>query len=307
MSTIAEAKNLSRFYGVVLGLNNVNFTIQDGITGVVGPNGAGKTTLFRLLTGQIRPSSGSLEVFGQSPWNNPAIQARLAYCPESEEVPRGVDPVQWLIALGMISGLSAAEAKQRALQLLDRVRLSRAAWSKRITAHSKGMKQRVKLAQCLMHNPDLVILDEPMNGLDPMGREDFTAVLRELARNGVNVLISSHLLHDLEALCNRFILFRWGRIPRADNEAASPEARKRWPEATTFRCDAPGKLARHLFELDLVRAFEIGEDGILNVRWHDSERFYSQFHSVLLGSGVSIQEVRSTTSVLERAIHSPSA
>jgi ABC-2 type transport system ATP-binding protein len=308
MSTIIEARHLSRFYGMILGLNNVTFSIRSGITGIVGPNGAGKTTLFRLLTGQIQPSSGSIRVFGETPWNNPSVQSRIAYCPESEEVPSGVRPMDWLIGLGMISGFSAREARHRAHQCLQEVQLSPSAWSKRLTSHSKGMKQRVKLAQCLLHSPDLIILDEPMNGLDPMGREEFSRVLRELARAGRSILISSHLLHDLEALCSEFIVFRWGRIPRQENEATSPEARKAWPEATTIRCSDPKRLARYLFDQGLLKGMEIVETtGTLNVRWQNPDAFYSRFHSVLLDSGVSIFEVRSTESLLEKAIHSSPA
>ena len=307
--TIIEAQGLSRFYGMVLGLNNVTFSIRSGITGIVGPNGAGKTTLFRLLTGQIQPSSGTIRVFGESPWNNPAVQARLAYCPESEEVPRGLRPLDWLVGLGMISGYSARDADTRARQCLQQVRLDPAAWGKVLTAHSKGMRQRVKLAQCLLHCPDLIILDEPMNGLDPMGREEFSRVLRELAQSGCSVLISSHLLHDLEALCSEFIVFRWGRIPRQDaHDAAALEGRKSWPTSTTFRCGDPEKLARFFIERRLLRGFEFGtEPGTLVARWRDPDAFYGDFHAILLESEVPIYELRSTASVLEKAIHASPA
>ncbi|MBI5766658.1 MAG: ABC transporter ATP-binding protein [Verrucomicrobia bacterium] len=309
MTPIAQAENLSRFYGMILGLNNVSFTLRPGITGIVGPNGAGKTTLFRLLLGQIRPSSGELTVFGERPWNNPAVQARLAYCPESEVMPAGLRPLEWLTGLGQISGLSAAEADTRARAALDRVKLLPEHWKKRVTAYSKGMKQRVKLAQCLLHGPQLVILDEPMNGLDPMGREDIANILRDLAHDGVSVLISSHILHDLEALCAEFILLRWGRIPRSLNETASPDARARWPEATTFRCESPEKLARFLFDRDLLRGCDIvAETGSLHARWRDPEKFFHQYHQLLLESGVRIFEVQDTESFLEKAIdHSASS
>jgi len=303
---IIQAESLSRFYGMILGLNNVTFTIRPGITGIVGPNGAGKTTLFRLLTGQIRPSSGTLTVFGEEPWNNLGVQARLAYCPENEAVPEGLRPVEWLVGLGMVSGLSATEAKTRARTVLERVKLPEVHWKKRVTAYSKGMRQRVKLAQCLMHEPALVILDEPMNGLDPMGREDFSNVLRDLAHDGTSVLISSHILHDLEALCAEFLLLRWGRIPKSLNEAASPDARARWPEATTFRCESPEKLARYFFDLHLVRGCDIdAENNALHVRWREADRFYGNFHDVLLKSGVRIYEVTGTASFLEKAIEPP--
>lgn len=303
---IVVGENLSRFYGMVLGLNNVSFTVQRGITGVVGPNGAGKTTLFRLLLGQIRPSSGTLRAFGQDPWNNPVVQARLAYCPEVETVPAGIGAFDWLVGLGMISGLSTGEAKSRARLQLDRVKLASPHWKKRLTSLSKGMRQRVKLAQCLLHEPELVILDEPMNGLDPMGREEMAGVLRDLAREGRSVVISSHILHDLEALCAEFLLLRWGRIPRSLNDAASPEARQRWPEATSFRCDSPDALARFFFGRGLLRGCDIdAEGGLLHVRWREPQLFYGdgRFHALLLESGVRIHEVQATASLLEQAIH----
>ena len=303
MNAVIQAENLSRFYGMILGLNNVSFAIRPGITGIVGPNGAGKTTLFRIVLGQIQPSAGTLTVFGERPWNNPAVQARLAYCPESETMPAGLRPLEWLTGLGMISGLSAHDADTRARTALERVKLGAEHWRKRVTAYSKGMKQRVKLAQCLLHEPQLVILDEPMNGLDPMGREDIANILRALAHDGVSVLISSHILHDLEALCADFILLRWGRIPRSLNEAASADARTRWPEATTFRCEAPEKLAHFLFERGLLRGCDvIAESGTLHARWREPEKFFRAYHQLLLESGVRIFEVQDSASFLEKAI-----
>ena len=303
MNAIVHAENLSRFYGMILGLNNVSFMIRPGITGIVGPNGAGKTTLFRLLLGQIRPSSGELAVFGERPWNNPAVQARLAYCPESEVMPAGLRPLDWLTGLGMVSGLSAHDAGARARAALERVKLAPEHWKKCVTAYSKGMKQRVKLAQCLLHEPQLVILDEPMNGLDPMGREDVANILRQFARDGVSVLISSHILHDLEALCAEFILLRWGRIPPSLNESTSSDARARWPEATTFRCEAPDQLARFLFDRGLLGGCDIvAETGTLHARWREPEKFFGAYHQLLLESGVRIFEVQDTASFLEKAI-----
>lgn len=303
MKTIVEAENLSRFYGIVLGLNNVTFTIKPGITGVVGPNGAGKTTLFRLLTGQIKPDAGTLRVFGEKPWCNTGVAKRMAYCPENEAVPARIRPMEWLVALGMISGRDAAGAKQQARTALDRVRLPAQHWKKPMTALSKGMKQRVKLAQCLLHDPELVILDEPMNGLDPMGREEFAGVLRQLAKDGASVVISSHILPDLEALCGEFLLLRWGRMPRVENKATSSEERRKWPESTTFRCASPDRLARFFFERQLVRGCDILEESrLLHVRWRDPGAFYENFHRILLESDVVIEEVRNTSSFLEKAI-----
>ncbi len=167
------------------------------------------------------------------------------------------------------------------------------------------MRQRVKRAQCLMHEPELVILDEPMNGLDPMGREEMSNVLRDLARDGRSVLISSHLLDDLEALCAEFLLLRWGRIPRSLNEPTSAAARARWPGATSFRTDAPDALARFFFGRGLLRSCDVDDErGMLHVRWRDPEAFYGNgnFHALLLECGVRIFEVQNTESLLEKAV-----
>jgi ABC-2 type transport system ATP-binding protein len=146
-----------------------------------------------------------------------------------------------------------------------------------------------------------------MNGLDPMGREEFGQVLRDLAHEGRSVLISSHILHDLETLCAEFLLLRWGRIPKSLNDSTSAEARARWPEATSFRCGAPDRLARFLFERNLVRGCDIdAEAGMLHVRWLDPDRFYGNgnFHQLLLESGVQIFEVQNTETLLEKAVDS---
>jgi ABC-2 type transport system ATP-binding protein len=283
----------------------VSFRINSGITGIVGPNGAGKTTLFRLLLGQIKPSSGTIKVLGQSPWNNPQVQARIAYCPEDEAVPHGLRPREWLVGLGMISGLSTTDAKRLSAEMLERVRLPAEHWKKQVSQLSKGMRQRVKLAQCLLHQPKLIVLDEPMNGLDPMGREDFSNVLRSLNSEGTNIVISSHNLQDLEALCSDFLLLRWGRVPRSGNAVVSPGARQEWPASTTFRCDQPAQLARYFFDQHLVQGCDIVEqDELLHVRWSDPHRFYADFDRLLLASGVRIYEVRSTESLLEKAMNS---
>jgi len=306
MNPVVQAENLSRFYGLMLGLNNVSFELRPGLTGIVGPNGAGKTTLFRLLLGQIRSSSGRLRVFGAEPWNNPAVAARLAYCPEGEAVPAGLSAQTWLSGLAMLSGQEPAAARARAQACLDRVKLEAAHRRKPLTSLSKGMRQRAKLAQCLLHEPELLIFDEPMNGLDPMGRDDFANVLRELAGEGRTVLVSSHILQDLEALCSDFILLRGGRIPRSLNEALSPQARKSWPAATAFRCADPGRLARFLGDENLLSGWDLGpEADALQVRWANPERFFADSHGILLRSGASIREIRHAESALQKALEPP--
>src|SRR5882757_1863876 len=145
--TIIEAYELSRWYGIVMGLNNVSFEIEAGLTGLVGRNGAGKSTLIQIITGQLQPSSGRLTVFGLEPWNNPLLLRRIGYCPEGEAVPKDLRPLDWLRGLAFLSGIPNAAAAARCEAILERVRLPREHWRKRMGQYSKGMKQRVKLAQ----------------------------------------------------------------------------------------------------------------------------------------------------------------
>src|SRR5262245_57661395 len=162
MNTLIQAQELSRWYGIVMGLNHVTFEIEPGLTGLVGPNGAGKSTLIEIITGQLQPSSGELTVFGEKPWNNPGLIQRIGYCPEGEAVPKELRPLDWLRGLASLAGFDDADATVRSEMLLEKVGLPREHWSKRLGQFSKGMKQRVKLAQGLLHDPDLLVLDEPM-------------------------------------------------------------------------------------------------------------------------------------------------
>lgn len=301
MNPVVQARELSRWYGVVMGLNNVTFEIGPGLVGLVGPNGAGKSTLIHLVTGQFRPSSGQLTVLGEVPWNNPRLLRRIGYCPEREALPRDLRPVDWLEALALLSGLPHANARHRAEALLDQVRLSPEHWSKRLSQFSKGMRQRVKLAQALLHNPELLVLDEPMNGLDPLGRQEIARVLKDLAAAGMNILVSSHILAELEALCRDFVILNWGRVLASGNRAALRSDVVGWAEQLQVRCDQPEKLARVLFDAGVLLGFQLDpEDGTLHLQIRDPEAFYSRWLDLLLGSGVVVFEIRSDSRSLRQ-------
>jgi ABC-2 type transport system ATP-binding protein len=293
MNAIIQARDLSRWYGIVMGLNNVSFDIPPGLTGVVGPNGAGKSTLMQIMTGQIQPSSGSLTVFGETPWNHPRLLRRLGFCPEHEAIPPELKPMDWLHALGLLSGIPSTDVAQRAEQILDRVKLDRAHWRRPMGGYSKGMRQRVKLAQALLHNPELLVLDEPMNGLDPLGRQEMARLLKELTAHGVHILISSHILAELEPLCETILMLNWGRIVAAGSQEQIRAELKNWPEALSVRCSDPAPLARLLVDAGLLLGFDLEPDaGILNLRVSDPQTFYAQWPRLLLESGVVIYEIR---------------
>jgi ABC-2 type transport system ATP-binding protein len=300
MSAIIQAHELSRWYGIVMGLNNVSFEIEPGLTGLVGPNGAGKSTLIQIITGQLQPSSGRLTVFGQRPWNNPNLLKRIGYCPEGEAVPADLRPRDWLRALALLSGVSPNEADARSEAILDRVKLPRAAWSKRMGQYSKGMKQRVKLGQGLLHGPELLVLDEPMNGLDPMGRQEMANTLKDLAAHGVSILISSHILAELEALCQSILILNWGRVLASGSQKEIRGDIRNWSEQLSIQCDAPDKLARHLFDAGMLAGFDLDPvTGMLHIRVREMSAFYARWTSLLLESGVTVQAIRSESRSLK--------
>ena len=288
---LIEAKELSCFYGVVLGLNNVTFTIPEGIIGLVGPNGAGKSTLIRLITGQLSPSSGQLSVFGENPRGNPSVLARLGYCPEREQVERDLRPMDWLRGLATLSGIPWSESEAIAERSLRKAGLAEAHWSKRLGTYSKGMKQRVKLAQSIMHDPDLIVLDEPMNGLDPMARSEFADTLKELRAAGKSVLISSHILQELEFLCGGFLMLNWGRVIASGTQREIRASLTQWSDEISIRCSDPDRLAAHLQSNGWIRGY-LSDNDELTVWVREPEVFFSDWPRRLEGCDVAIYELR---------------
>lgn len=300
MSAIIEAQEVSRWYGMIMGLNNVSFRIEAGLTGLVGPNGAGKSTLIQLITGQLEPSSGEIRVFGEVPWNNPSLVRRIGYCPEGEAVPKELRPLDWLLGLACLSGIGSSTRRQRCEAILDRVGLPRVHWSKRMGQYSKGMKQRVKLAQGLLHEPELLLLDEPMNGLDPMGRMEVANLLKQLAAQGVSIIISSHILSELEALCRHIVMLNWGRVLASGSQVEIRSELKDWSEALEVECDQPERLARHLFDAGMLLGFDLDpSEGRLAIRVRDAAAFYARSADLFLASGVTIYAIRSQSRSLK--------
>ncbi|WP_224772521.1 ABC transporter ATP-binding protein [Pelagicoccus enzymogenes] len=297
MNAIVKAEELSCFYGIVLGLNNVSFEIPAGITGLVGPNGAGKSTLIKLITGQLAPSSGRLSVFGERPRNNPKLLGQLGYCPEREQLPKDLRPVAWLRALASVSGTPWRDTKAVAEKALIRSRLGKEHWKKRIGTYSKGMKQRVKLAQSIMHDPKLIVLDEPMNGLDPMGRAEFGEILRELNEQGTSIVVSSHILHELEFLCSGFVMLNWGRVLASGSQIDIRKTVVEWSDEISVRCSDPRLLAAHLQEQGLLRGF-LADGQDLTIWVNEPESFLAHWPKLFSGCDCEIFEMRNKNQAL---------
>lgn len=292
---IIEARQLSRWYGIVMGLNNVTFEIHSGITGLVGPNGAGKSTLIQMITGQLQPSSGQLLVFGESPWNRPETLKKIGYCPEKESLPKDLKPLPWLTSLGLISGIHPSEVKDRAVALLRRVQLKEEHWKKRMGQFSKGMKQRVKLAQALIHQPRLLVLDEPMNGLDPMGRQEIANLMNSLKEEGTSILVSSHILHELETLCREILILSWGRVLASGSQKDIRTDMSQWSEQLNVRCSDPSSLVGKMLEDDALLGYlqDPDQPELVTLWIRDPSVFYTKWLEYVLASGVQLKEARS--------------
>ena len=255
-----DASHLSKWYGQVSGLNDVTVTVPAGVTGLLGPNGAGKSTFMKLVTGQLKPSKGTLRVMGEPIWGNHALYARIGFCPEQDAFYERMTGLEWVTGLVRLNGLSETEATAAAMRALETVDLSGAA-GKKIGAYSKGMRQRVKLAQAIAHDPELLILDEPLNGMDPIQRRRTIQLIRDWAAAGRSVLVSSHVLHEVEALTSNVLVINNGRIVAEGNVHQIRELIDEHPHSVSIRAAQPRDLAREI----------LSQDGVISLRF-DADR-----------------------------------
>jgi ABC-2 type transport system ATP-binding protein len=207
-------RRVSKWYGPVIGVNQVTLELRSGITGLVGANGAGKSTLMRLVTGHLRPDLGTVTVRGVDSWSS-AAKRLVGYCPDTDAFYEEMSGRQFVEAMARLCGFGRAEVRARAEDALRRVGMDDRA-DRRLRGYSKGMRQRIKLAQALLHDPPLLVLDEPLSGIDPVGRAEFVALFQELAAQGKCLLVSSHELEELEKLTDHVAIMARGRIAAVD-------------------------------------------------------------------------------------------
>ena len=283
--------NVSRFYGEVLGINNVSLTIPPGITSLVGPNGSGKTTLMNLMTGLIRPTEGEIRVLGITPDHPEKLCRVVGYCAQYDAFPKGLTGYQFIYSYLRVFGMSHAECDQRTVSALQLVGLSDAA-NRTVAAYSKGMRQRIKLAQAVAHDPQVVVLDEPLNGLDPLARSEAIALFRQWGEKGRHVIVSSHILHEVDQISDQVILLSQGYVVAEGQIQDVRGEVKDQPMQILVRCDRPGMLAARLFQQDHVVEAKIHADGKgLLLRTKDADSFYLLLNRVILDSGLEVESV----------------
>jgi ABC-2 type transport system ATP-binding protein len=290
MSEAVTFENVSRFYGEVLGVNRVTLSIPPGITSLVGPNGAGKTTLMNLMTGLVRPTRGEIQVRGIAPNDPEKLCRAVGYATQFDSFPRGLTGNEFIQSFLRLFGYSDAKCKELSHVAIEKVRMGEAA-GRKVAGYSKGMRQRIRLAQAIAHDPPVLVLDEPLNGLDPLVRAETIAMFREWAAQGRHVIVSSHVLHEVDQISDQVILLSNGYVVAEGKIQGVRGEIQEHPMQVWIRSRNPSALASKLFELDHVVEARIAAagDGIL-IKTRDADRFYKALNHIAL-TGIDIDGV----------------
>jgi ABC-2 type transport system ATP-binding protein len=284
-------EDVSKFYGEILGVNRVNLSIAPGITSLVGPNGSGKTTLMNLMTGLLKPTRGRISVLGTSPDDPQELFRKVGYCAQFDSFPRGATGREFIEFYLRTHGCTNRAVENLTDQALERVSMSEAA-DRKVAGYSKGMRQRIRLAQSIAHNPAVLILDEPLNGLDPMARAEIIRLFRQLAAEGLYLIISSHILHEVDMMSDSVVLLNNGYVVAEGNVHGVRDEIEEHPMQILIRCDRPQHLAARVFE----------QDGVVEARLHDDRRglfvktrrpddFYLLLNRVVLDGDLQIESI----------------
>jgi ABC-2 type transport system ATP-binding protein len=283
--------DVSKFYGEILGVNRVNLQIAPGITSLVGPNGAGKSTLMNLMTGLLRPTRGSVTLLGIPTDRPDQLFRTVGYCTQFDSFPRGLTGREFISSFLLVHGFEKKRAGELTEIALERVNLLDAA-DRKVAAYSKGMRQRIRLAQSIAHQPAVMILDEPLNGLDPMVRSETIALFRKLAAEGLHLIISSHILHEVDMMSDSVVLLNNGYIVAEGNIHGVRDEMEEHPMQILIRCDQPSKLAAYVFAQDHVVEARLHEDRRgLSVKTRDADRFYLLLNEVVADGEINMESV----------------
>lgn len=290
MSDRIVIEDVSKFYGEILGVNRVNLSIPPGITSLVGPNGSGKTTLMNLMTGLVRPTRGRIELLGYRTDDPENLFKVVGYSTQFDAFPKGLTGFQFLYSYLLLAGRDSQTAERLAWQAIERVNLVEEA-KRNIAGYSKGMRQRIRLAQALAHDPKVLVLDEPLNGLDPLARSEMIALFRAAGERGCYVIISSHILHEVDVISDQVILLSNGYVVAEGQIQSVRSEIQEHPTQILIRCSRPRELAAKMIESELAIEVAIHNDsrGLL-VKTRDSDHFYLALNQLAL-NGIEIESV----------------
>ncbi len=293
MKPVIETRHLSKWYGNVLGLSDVSLKVEPGITGLLGPNGAGKSTFLKLITGQIKANIGQVIIEGQKVRNNYSLFSKIGYCPEQDSFYEELTGREFLIFMLRLQQFSKTEAERKAEETLEIVELVEDK-NRVIRSYSRGMRQRLKLAQAIGHQPQIMILDEPLNGLDPLGRRKIIKLIKSYAKEGKTVIVSSHVLPEIEAMTKKIILIHQGKIFAQGDIHYIRDLIDTHPHIISIKCNQPRLLASRIIDQDYVLKINFGQspDSLL-VETNNRDKLFSLLPSLFLKENIEIKEITS--------------
>lgn len=293
-----ELEHVTKLYGSVIGVNDVSFSLAGPAYGLLGPNGSGKSTLLNLLTGQLRPTLGTVRVLGCDPARGGDFLRRIGYCPEHDGMYPNVTGFDWVRFLLQLHGYRRREAADRAEDTLERLGMADA-MHRAMGTYSRGMRQRAKLAQAIAHQPELLVLDEPLNGLDPVGRHEITVFLKDWVRSGRRLVLASHILHEVEAVTQSFLLICHGRLLASGSSEEVHALLADLPTEIHLRCDRPQPLVRRLIDEAAVESVRFLGDSEVIIGTRSPATIYAGLPGWASTAGVHIEQMRSTDDSLQ--------
>ena len=283
--------DVSKFYGEILGVNRVNLSVAPGITSLVGPNGSGKTTLMNLMTGLLQPTRGDISILGIRPDQPEELFRKVGYCAQFDSFPRGVTGREFIKSFLSVHGYTRTESDELTQRALERVNLLESA-DRKVGGYSKGMRQRIRLAQSIAHAPSVLILDEPLNGLDPMARAEIIRLFRQLAAEGLHLIISSHILHEVDMMSDAVVLLNNGYVVAEGDIHGVRDEMEEHPMEILIRCDRPAQLAARVFEHDTVVEARMHKDARgLFVKTRNADQFYLALNRIVLDGDFHVESI----------------
>ena len=296
-SPLVEVQNASKWFGPLMALNGISLEIRPGITGLIGPNGAGKTTLLKMLTGQSKPSLGEVRICGENAWLAKA-KAHVGFCPYGDATWDEFSGRKLIQMTAGLHGFTGAEAKRRTESVLDTVGMADRA-DRPVRTYSKGMRQRIKLGQALIHDPDLLVLDEPLNGVDPVGREELNELFLRLANAGKAVLISSHILNEFDEFADHILFVCRGKLLASGSLATIRDVLDDYPLKVRVSCESPRQVASQLMALEAVRSVTVEPPEDLFLEVQNPNRFYAEFGEFVTTHDIQIHQLKATDTSAE--------
>lgn len=287
-----ELNEVSKWYGEVIGVSHVSASISPGVTGLLGPNGAGKTTLLRMLTGQLRPDTGTIKIDGRPVWNNPSIFEIIGCCPDQETFYESLTGMEFLTFMARLNGLPKSKATERSKEALKIMGLKEDAWNKPVGAYSKGMRQRVKFAQAILHNPKVIFLDEPLSGMDPIGRHETVEMIRQFGQEGKTILVSSHILYEVEDMTSRILVLNNGLLLAEGDVHEIRELIDEQPRHVRIHTPDRQRLSSILVGCEEVQSLTFGDTPEeLVVQTNSPDQFYNRFNQLVLDENIPVQQL----------------